>query len=461
MVTTRFITETRLPKNRKAYYICEADDAGNVISKQIYTSCVKKVTTDAGVDYMLIDNEGRVRVEPTQYLQDLRTNLPPSTHKTMAVAINTLYTFCDIFNKDPRAMKGSDVEEFMQFALGYKTKNKGRDKVTYLSPRTVNMYLGYIRRYIDAMGFDLKGFTQNSVRNIQIPKPRLTETDGTYSAHKKVFRAERTDPKKNRAVPKHIKPKEMQDMVVEMKKSGDTRSLCMCVLQYGYGLRVGEALGLTLEDIKKEEREGRTYCYILLRNRVSDKIFQYCKGLYHPKGRDEYTVSHWQDSFWEIPIAERHYDLLMTYYRVSRDPARIRAAHPKTSKKVIETIKRETWADAVDGDGDANYYIFIADNGQCLSCQTWNNILKRYFIKVGVKPDTGKRYRNASHRLRHGFAMWNARYCAHPLSILELAKIMRHANPQSTAIYYSLTEEDELEIRIAHTNELHNLIPEI
>ena len=44
--------------------------------------------------------------------------------------------------------------------------------------------------------------------------------------------------------------------------------------------------------------------------------------------------------------------------------------------------------------------------------------------------------------------------------MLQLTMMMRHSSVASTQIYYTLTEEDELELRHLHNNELHDLIPE-
>ena len=230
---------------------------------------------------------------------------------------------------------------------------------------------------------------------------------------------------------------------------------------YGYGLRAGEALGLSTEDLHKEERDGNVYYSIILRNRISDHDDQACKRLYHPKTPVEYSSSYWQDSYWEIPIEERHYDLFMQYYRESRDVDIIRKKHTGKgdAAKIIRTINAETLADSVEG-GSQNHYLFVCENGHRLSLQTWNYRLKQYYVAVGVRPDRDKRYLNASHRLRHGFAMWHAHYCPHPVTMLQLTMMMRHSSVASTQIYYTLTEEDELELRHLHNNELHDLIPE-
>ena len=60
----------------------------------------------------------------------------------------------------------------------------------------------------------------------------------------------------------------MQAIAALMKVKKDLCGLCLCILMYGYGLRAGEALGLSTEDLHKEERDGNVYYSIILRNRI-------------------------------------------------------------------------------------------------------------------------------------------------------------------------------------------------
>lgn len=455
-----FISEGSLPRGKRVYFRCKTDAAGVVIEKKVYSGGVRKVKTDFGEDLAVFDNEGRIRKKPTIYIQELRANKPMSTRREMGIALDLLYKFGELYFVDPENMTATDVERFKQFLMGTGIKPEPGTKVTRRSPHTVNVYLGYIRKFYDECSLCLDGFKLETPQSVKIP--RLAETGVTHVNGKKKYRSEATDAKRKRRVPKHVRPNEMREMVRLMKEKNDFLSLCLVVLMYCYGLRAGEALGLTKEDLHREKHDGSVYCCIILRNRLSDRHDQSCKGLYHPKSLLEYNADYWLDSYWEIPIEERHYDLLMQYFVESRDVNKIHREHKAkgSAAKIIRTINSETVADSVEGEG-LNHYLFIGRNGNRFSLQCWNYRLKGYFVQAKVKPDQGKRYRNASHRLRHGFAMWYAQYSSNPVTILQLAKMMRHSSLSSTEIYYSITEEDELEIRKIHNQELRNLIPDV
>ena len=454
-----FITEGSLPKGMKVYFKCRTDQAGVVVEKKIYKGGIRFIDMDDGKDFVIYDNDDRILVKPTIYIQDLRANKPHSTRRQMGIAISLLYVFGELFHVNPEHMTSADVERFKQFLMGTNVRPEPGCQVTRRSPHTVNVYLGYIRKYLETNDIFMGGFKLSTPASVRVP--RITDDHGTVVPGKKKFRSEPTDPKRKYRLPKHIRPFEMQQILKKMKEKKDILGLCLCILLYGYGLRIGEALGLTTEDLQREELDGKVRCHIILRNRISDHQDQSCKRLYHPKHVTEYKASYWQDSYWEIPIEERHYNLLKQYYMESRDVNAIRRKHKGKDRanEVIRTINTDTVADSVENNG-LNHYLFIAENGKRLSLQTWNYRLKKYFEEVGMTPDHGKRFLNASHRLRHGFAMWHAHYCETPVTVLQLAKMMRHTSVSSTAIYYTLTEEDEMKYRSQHNNELHELIPE-
>ncbi|MCR5827558.1 MAG: site-specific integrase [Bacteroidales bacterium] len=449
-----FITEGRLPNGCKVYFKCKTDDAGIVVEKQIYHCEVKQIPTSHGRDLAIFDSTGRIRVRPTVYIQELRANKPITTRRQMAVALNFLYMFCDIYNVDPENMSGDDVQRFMQFLMGTFIRPEPYMKVTHRSPHTVNVYLGYIRKYYDTYHICMDGFKLQSTNAVKMP--RLSDLGGSYTPSTKIYRTEATDPKRKSRQPKHIRPFELEKIVKLMEAKDDTCSLCLCILMYGYGLRAGEALGLTTEDMCVEESNGVTSHKLILRNRISDNRDQYCKGLYHPKDSSEYQSRYWLDSFAYITIAERHYALLEQYYFNSRYYPRGLKSQAQV-EKYYKNLNTYTKADATEK--KFNHYLFICKNGKRLSLQTWNYTLKQYYTAAGVVPDRGRRYLNASHRLRHGFAMWYAHYCSNPVTIIQLAKMLRHSSITSTEKYYTMTPEDELKIRTQHNLELHEYIP--
>lgn len=439
----QIITEGKISK-RTIYYLNELDEAGRASKKEIFDCRIIVIDDNGSKIIMIEDTNGHIRHKPFEYINEVRRAKPLTSRLLMANAIQLMYTFCDIKHYNPESMSKVQVSEMINFMLGLGIEAEPDSNVTFRSPKTVNAYLGSIRTYLNEMDLDNTGFilAQPISTISMIERDRLSSITRT-----KTIRTVKTDPKRNREVPKHIRPDEMKKMASLMKEQGDLQSLLICHLQYGYGLRSGEVLGLTREDLIAEKQGNQTLYYIILRNRISDRTFQYCKNLLHPLSPDEYELGFYKNSYWKIDIDEKLYNNLIMYYEKSRDC------------KKRDIILKRTLADSVEGN-KLNYYLFFCSNGNILSGQTWNNHLTKYYSEIGIEPDHKRRFANCSHRLRHGFAMWYAQYCKEPLSLLELMKLMRHASPESTAVYYTPLPEDQLKLREDFASEMRALIPE-
>lgn len=455
----QIITEGKAGK-RSIYYLNELDEAGLSISKQAFDSRIEVSVNNGSSTIFIEDKDGHIRQKPFEYLNDIRRGKPLTSRLLMANAIQLMYNYCDIKHLNPESMSMAQVSDMINFMLGLGVEAEPGCSVTFRSPKTVNAYLGSIRTYLSEMGMDKSGFVlAQPISTISvIERDRLSRVPRIKTAV-----TVKTDPKRNREVPKHIRPHEMKEMVKLMRDAGDIQSLLICNLQYGYGLRSGEVLGITREDLVIEKYHNETCYYVILRNRVSDHTFQYCKNLLHPLSIDEYTMGFYKDSYWKIDIGEKLYNELIQYYTDSRDTRKIAGSfHCKNRDKLAEdklsAILSNTRADSTEG--GLNYYLFVGDNGKVLSGQTWNNHLTKYYLAVGIEPDKGCRYANCSHRLRHGFAMWHAQYRKEPLSLLELMKLMRHASPDSTAVYYTPLPEDQVKLHEEYAAEMRELIPE-
>ena len=152
------ITEGALPRGKKIYYKCTTDAAGVVVKKEVYCAGVRFIETDHGRDLTLFDTTGRVRQKPTEYIQDLRSNKPRSTRHQIGIALDLFYLFGDLYHVDVEHMTAADVERFKQFLMGSNIHPEPGVKVTHRSPHTVNVYLGYIRKYLDTYHLTLEGF---------------------------------------------------------------------------------------------------------------------------------------------------------------------------------------------------------------------------------------------------------------------------------------------------------------
>ena len=407
------------------YYRTLVDDAGNEIRKERFDCRIVVVRKDRDKKICLMDAMGNLREEPTIYVNGSSYS-GFSAKLQVAGAIQLLYTFCDLYGYNPKELTIGQVKEMMNFMSGTTVHPEPGETRTLRKASTVNQKYGIIKTYIIAKEWRTHAFS--NYKSIKVKT-----NSGTDIEREEVKRIDanrlKENPLKKLMAPKHITPEQMKMIAKKMRENNDFVSLALSRLQYSYGLRRGEALGITTEDIYLEtDNFGTTTYHITLRNRVSDAPYQSCKGKYHPSSTDEYGSSTCRDSVWKINISKEMYDQLQTLIMQTRE-------YVQQSPIRQRNYEKDSKADSVICYGRDNRYVFIGKNGRRLSGQTWNNTLKGYYLELGISIDEGVKNSNCSHRLRH-------------------------ASSTTCSIYYTPLEKDENELRAKFLEELDTLIPE-
>lgn len=224
---------------------------------------------------------------------------------------------------------------------------------------------------------------------------------------------------------------------------------------YQCGLRIGEVLGLTFEDLDIIEDEGMYICVGYIRNRYTDKPFQRaksCMNIIDKKQYEEreYMVKNAGYQTFVVPIDL--YDLINDYINEYHHVAQI-----NHKKYYYET----NLADIVTNgylDTD-NFYVFINSLGKPLSQTVWKKTLRKIFDKLEIHVDIGGRRSNLNHRFRHGFAMFNVQYLQ--CNELELMNRMRHTSIGSIVSYFNPTLKDQIKIKTEFLDSIYDEFPEL
>ena len=449
----RIITQTFL-RNHIVYYVKTMSAVGKVVTAADMFECrveIRKDGDERGI--YVLDRFGRVRQDPARYINKLRVNLPFGSRRQIAGALMLFYVYAEIHDYDVQNLTPDKVAEFVQFLYGSTVQDEpGKPQHVIRSAKTVNGYFGMIRRFVETMGWSDAAYSK--YKTVVLDTPIGGELFISRNVKKSIYTL-RTGSVTERQVPKHVTPPQMKEIAGMMCELGDRTSQLLSHLQYCYGLRCGEALGLTEEDVVMDMGDEPSYM-LILRNRLTDRGDQSCKGLMHPASRQQYLRSQFKQSRWDIPITKATYDRIISYIGYTHNQW-LNNATVKQRQNYME----DTVADSVtEPRHDGNRYIFIGNNGRRLSGQTWNTHLASYFQRVGIELDYGVKSANCSHRLRHGFAMFHAQYSEQPMNIMELKKALRHASISTCAIYYDMLPEDELRLKERFQTELSELIPE-
>lgn len=365
--------------------------------------------------------------------------------------LKLLYTFKEIINKPFELFTRKDIQLFSSFIQGQSIEGNyiNLQLTTKRSNSTHDQYFTIMRSYFKFLGI---------MNEALFEKKTVTTAKGGFGmmahAKKTVVTKYTTNKARNSSftvyAPKHIKLYEYHKIVDFIEKQDKSKLLklrnrIMIELMYGSGLRIGEVLGLTLEDLVVHP-DNKDFYIIYIRNRLTDKEYQKAKTCYKVRHKDDYTSPEYnkEDTGYQtITVTKRVKDMIDRYIRLSTNIM-------KVSDVVLNNRENFAVADCVTKERKTpNKYIFLNKNGTPLSTSGWNKELKFIFRSVGIACDSGKRRENLNHKFRHGFAMLLIQN-GYPID--EVRSRLRHANITSTVIYTKPTEDDTLKNTIAIDN---------
>ncbi|MDO4805176.1 MAG: site-specific integrase [Lachnospiraceae bacterium] len=405
-----------------------------------------------GFEYIVPYNDDMVPIrEAFDYLNYDMAERPITSRTQAATAIRILYCYLSLANVDIHSIDADTLRGLIRFIRGVGTVQEQFKMDTVRSAGTVNIYLAAYRAFFSSRGIACdplfrRSVTRGTMSTDDAGMPARTDR----YAMKSNLRAGQYE---NRAIPKYISPDQFSKLYKLALEKKDLRALVIMRLGYGYGLRLGEILGLTLEDVTEATIDNQITPVLFIRNRLSDKDFQFGKNLMHPTDARQYKSKDYANAHHRIIISDDMYELILNY--IEAEHARMVQDRPSNYSQTVADIVSSRC------ELEENHYVFLNRYGKVLNDQTWGNSLKKYFEEAGIPIDRDTKEGNLSHRFRHGFAMFHAHFSEHPWTALKLQHAMRHRSIRSTLIYYSLTEEDERREKEAMQKELYDAIPEL
>ena len=412
-------------------------------SYEIMVAGIKKKHNDY-IYMMIMGTNGQVYFDTYKYLNIKIGNAGFNKRAQALRALKLLYSYTELFNTDIKYLNEDDKNKIIAFLQG--GEGSGRyisyDLKTIRKNETINSYFGVYRKFLDYLGIKDNIFAEISGTE------KILGVGSAFNSRSTDIEVERYSMNlqeyKTKVVPKYISFEEYKKIIDLIENKYTLREKIIVKLMYEYGLRIGEVLGLTLEDIQGEDitkKEG--ICRLIIRNRFTDKPWQYAKGCIKVTSLEIYNRSNYAEKnvgFQIINILPKMFNLIQEYIDETTSPFSM-------SDRVYENYLEKNRADKVSQmDIDRNAYIFISKNYTPLTGGAWNKIIKEILKEIGIKIDIGKKVNNLNHRFRHGFAMFKVLYEGY--DDIKLAYVMRHSSTSSTKIYFNPTEEDEIEFAI-------------
>lgn len=420
-------------------YEMQTYDGKNVLvdTKFIQIYSFYTISDDGTKMVMLYDSQMHPIEDAIRFLNFGGMDRQSQNYVSIAVtALKFLYAYLEIYNIQLSSMAKKDARGFLDFLKGISRKGLlyNTELTTKRKNETVSSYIKVARRYVEFLGYDRHILLSKSknLKTLIMPESDSAKTIHTYAI------AVKTQTRKD-YVPAYINIHEYKALLQVAKNTKTPlRDRVICRLLFEHGLRIGEVLGLTLEDIKAKENKDFTVQYKLeLRNRLSDTKEQNAKSVMNVVSADTYNDPDYTrkgTGYQTVTISENLAMELLEY---------INTVHNSDNKEYMARRDKYAKADSVPfGNPDIkhNYYVFLNTLGRPLSENMWNKNLRVIFRKAGLPVDEGVRKNNLNHRLRHGYAMYLSNVLH--LSDFDVKTLMRHKNLSTTAIYHNPTPED-------------------
>lgn len=375
------------------------------------------------------DNEMQVIVPLYNYLNHYLRYSCFNTRRSIAGKIRMFYLFCELYNYKAHEMNISKIAEYISFLRDESIDVGTTHNSTYKSNKTINMYLGALRGYFSYAGISCDMlFDSHTVSNIAMYQDgsRTVEKRDKYTMNLKVVTNVEAE------APKYISLEQFK-MVLEYYKDDSTVSLIV-LLMWMYGMRIGEVLNLTLEDMVIGKEDGKTNYRLVVRNRLSSNPRnQASKGRLHPVDKSMYKSSDYKRSARNIIITKKTYDLLFSYI----NDIHMRMLDEKPETYISSLADKVTSNTSID----ENHYVFLNRFGRKVNRRTLEQSVRKCFIACDIGVDVDKKNLGLLHRFRHGFAMYNKYDAPIKMDNMQLQRAMGHRSLSSTAVYDNPTIE--------------------
>lgn len=441
--------------NETIYEYITNDDNGNIVFRKKVNYQTIQIEYENEKYFLLYNSNKEVERDVFKFINVERKDSSFHSKELASTALKILFVFCELFSKDYRDVNLDDAKLLKKFIYGDSIKYGFivTKLNTTRSSDTVNMYIGVYRAFYNYLNIYNSPFDLKAVKSLK------SNRYGEISSDKLKLKDEsEISNSRQRRIPMYIKLNEMERILGVIREEYSIREEIIVRLMFECGMRIGEVLGLTLEDINTSPQEiymnGESCGEIVLRNRLSDEPYQYAKGCIIPKYKRSYKNKEYNTMNIGYEVVNPSMDLLMlieeyiesVYYSFT----------DKLKENYIEYSKADMVTNGENLEG-GNSYLFINKNGKPLHKSGWNKIIREIFLKSGLKLDTKKRKYNLNHRFRHGYAMFLKKF--KNFSREDLMYALRHSNPETVSIYFRPDDEDIFNANTEAVISMYNICP--
>ena len=422
-----FIIEKK-HQHQSTFDVCERGLDGRVtVLKTLYVYFVQTTNSNGEPRYIIYDEDLCPIHSIYVYLNWGLKYLDISTIYRAVTPLRLLVAFCQAHHLKDFIIPELYCSDFIDFLY--------RNDHTLRS--TAAAYFNDIKRFMCFIRHDDDPIMAHTSRITW-----MTGADGVNRPHyfEEYKYAPKRNPERDLICPAHNTIKEFyllqNTMAEKLFRNGDQGDIAGCIiviLLFKMGRRIGEVLGLTIEDISSfvDSETGEVSHCIYLRNRIHDEIGQHAKNRDSPYDKKEYKNKEYIISYNSprnrIKLEEDIFQLIKAYIETVH--ARAENEKPEMYETAIADIINPTQF-AADWGLEKNHYLFLNSMGGKLKKGTWYKRILQYYRESNVALGYGK---SPNHAFRHGIA-FIMRHQMHK-STREIADFLGHKNEQSAEVY--------------------------
>lgn len=354
------------------------------------------------INYIVVNNECKEVTPISEFINYLRVkNYSPNTLKNYTYDLRYCFEyFYEVLNKDYLDIRSKDLVGLVEYLSDHLCKNKPSNMITFkdicagasktgkLSPNTVNRILATISSFYDWANLTNEDHNNSPVTEVvdykTVPVNESFKGFLSYTRKQNQMKSRFLKIKAPKPLPRPLSDEHVKMIVDDVNSYRDKAIL---LIAFQGGLRIGEILGITFEDINFRKRE------ITIKFREDN-----------PNGS---RVKNSKDRIVQI-YEQNALDALNNYILYER---------PESESE----------------------YIFLTNKGKTkgnpLTYQGINTIFNYHCNKLGLKVPNNSL---TLHSLRHTHA---TKMYENGMDVLSLQKRLGHSSPQSTQVYTKVSNE--------------------
>ena len=364
--------------------------------------------------HIIYDEEMRV-IRPIYSFLNNSGGKNPNIIKQRVTALRLLVAFCEAHKYNNFKIPSFGCIDFIDF-LG-DDGNK--------SNRSSAIYFNVIKAFFIFIGQEDSPLLEHTVKSFH-----FTGADGQVRSGKRTKYKHEPNVIINENCPPYNTKDEFRRILEVIQQRKDKEAELLVSLMMTGGFRIGELLGLTLEDLHKNYDCNNDWIIsgFVIRNRTSDRDGQSAKNRTRPQSHADYKSKNYiivaeRDI---KPVSDKLQKLLADY---------VKEKHSWACKQYPERY-RNAKADVVDPVEfekewglKENHYLFLNEWGDSLKRESWNKRLRSYYQEAQISTK-GK---SLNHAFRHGVAMI-LRHDEHCMDE-EIAAFLGHRGTQTVSVY--------------------------